>query len=93
METKDVIIKILQILEEALDEKKLDITEFNEEELGISSEKRNYVLEMMQDDGLIKGLTVIPESNQRAPRRVGVSNIQITVKGIMFLSEHAANEQ
>lgn len=66
MKTQDVIYKILEKLDETLDENNPDFTDLSPESLGISKERRNYILEMMQDAGLIKGVNFVNGGRNRA---------------------------
>ncbi len=56
MNTHEIIIKILRLLENSLDDNELDVKRFSSKELGISKTKRVFILEMMQDVHLIKGI-------------------------------------
>lgn len=88
MKTHEVIIKILQLLEDSLDEDNLDVSLFTAEALGVSKTKRSYILEMMQDVGFIKGVSFSRGGRGRAPIITLIDNMQITLRGIMYLEEN-----
>ncbi|MPN26300.1 hypothetical protein SDC9_173724 [bioreactor metagenome] len=90
MKTHEVIIKILQLLEDSLDKDDLDISLFKEEVLGIKKIRRDYILEMMQDVGLIKGVLFSKDGNKRSPAVTFIRDMKITLKGIMYLEENTA---
>ena len=90
LKTQDVVYKILQKLDETLDENNPDFTDLSPESLGISKERRNYILEMMQDAGLIKGVNFTRGGNNRAPIMVFLDNMKITLKGIEYLAENSS---
>ena len=89
MKTHEVIVKILQLLEDSLDKDSLDESSFSAESLGISKIKRDYILEMMQDVGIIKGVAFTRGGNNgRAPVITFIEDMQITLRGIMYLEEN-----
>lgn len=93
MKTQDVVYKIFQKLDETLDENNPDFTDLSPESLGISKERRNYILEMMQDAGLIKGVNFTRggnSGNNRAPFMAFLDNMKITLKGIEYLAENSS---
>ncbi len=90
MKTQDVVYKILQKLDETLDKNNPDFTDLSPESLVISKERRNYILEMMQDAGLIKGVNFTRGGNNRAPIMAFLDNMKITFKGIEYLAENSS---
>lgn len=90
MKTQDVIYKILEKLDETLDENNPDFSDLSPETLGISKERRNYILEMMQDADLIKGVTFTNGGRNRAPIMASMKNMKITLKGIEYLAENSS---
>lgn len=89
MKTENVIYKILEVLDQKLDDEKPDFGEIKPENLGISWERWAYILEMMQDAGLIKNVAFSRGGNGRAPLMVHIDNMQITLRGVRYLSENS----
>jgi translation initiation factor IF-2 len=90
LKTQDVIYKILEKLDETLDENNPDFTDLSPESLGISKERRNYILEMMQDAGLIKGVNFVNGGRNRAAIMAHINNMKITLRGIEYLAENSS---
>lgn len=88
METKEVILEILKTLEKSLDDEKFDEQSVSPETWKITKTRRNYILAMMQDEGLIKGVKITESGRQRAASIVLVKDMEITLKGIMYLDEN-----
>lgn len=88
MSTKDLILKILQLLDDSLDENNLNEELFKPDTLGVSKERFYYVLEMMQDARLIKNVSFNRGGRNRAALFVIISNMQITLDGIMYLDDN-----
>lgn len=88
MKTSDVIIRILEELDLKLDDNNPDFSNIKAESLGISQNRWSFILEMMQDSGLIKGVTFTRGGNNRAPLMTHIDNMKITLRGILYLEEN-----
>jgi len=91
MKTQEIIYKILEVLDEALDQNNPDFSSIKHENLGISKERWSYALEMMQDAGLIKGVVFVRGGNNRAPINSFIDNMNITLNGIMYLADNSTS--
>ncbi len=87
METKDIILEILKKLEKSLDDDNFDQQLISAETFGITVNRRNYILQIMEDAGLIKGVKAL-SANDRAPYGIMLKNLKITLQGIMYLDEN-----
>lgn len=87
MQTQDVILKILEILDESMDKTELDVKLLDHDNLGISINRRNFVLEMMTDTGLIKGVRRVPRPTERDVVMM-VEDLKITLKGVTYLADN-----
>ncbi|NLE25808.1 MAG: dihydrolipoyl dehydrogenase [Clostridiaceae bacterium] len=88
MKTEQLILTILKKLDDSLDENNPDFSDLTSEKLGISKYRRSYILEMMQEAGLIKGVNFVKGGNDRAPNMVLLDNMQITLRGVMYLADN-----
>ncbi len=85
MDNFKIIYKILRMLEESLDYDEFDKSLFNPELLGISENRLNAILKMLQESGYITGILY----------RSGLPGIKlnrpaITLKGLEYLEENSA---
>lgn len=83
MDNFKAIYKILKLLEEAMDQDEFDISLLSPELLGITENRRNAILKMLQADGYMTGVLY----------RNGLSGIKlnrpaITLKGLQYLEEN-----
>lgn len=81
------VYKILSSLEEQMDKPSVDISKFDNEQLGISKERWNKYIEMMEDVGYIKGCRIYANINNEVI--CDVENIKITLKGLEYLQENS----
>ena len=86
MDNFKIIYKILKILEQAMDYDNFDIEKISAEALKISENRWSVLMEILADEGYIKGILV--SYNIVGERTVSVSNIRITLKGLEYLSEN-----
>lgn len=86
MDNFKVIYKILKMLEKALDYEELDVNAFSCENLGLSENRRDSILVMLQESGYIKGVVIVECLSGRA---VNFSGMQITLKGLEYLNENS----
>ncbi len=85
MDNFKIIYLILYTLERALDEE-LDVKALDAEQLGISDQRRNNLLLMMQEAGYITGIKIIRASGMTDFR---LEDIRITLKGLEYLEENS----
>lgn len=88
MSTKDLILKILQLLDDSLDDENLNEKLFDHKALGVSKNRLYYVLEMMKDTNLIKDISFIPNGNKRVPALANIHYMKITTRGIAYLDDN-----
>ena len=86
MDNFKVIYKILKMLEKALDYEELDANAFSCENLGLSENRRDSILVMLQESGYKKGVVIVECLSGRA---VNFSGMQITLKGLEYLNENS----
>lgn len=82
----ECIYKILRALEKAMDFSEFDISQIDHNALKISEERWARYIEMMCDTGYIKGVRVY--ENVCGDTCVEDNGIQITLKGLEYLSEN-----
>ena len=81
------IYKILRALEKALDYPEFDIEQISYKVLDISKERWNKYIEMMDDAGYIKGVTI--KQYVTGETAVICDDICITLKGLEYLTENS----
>lgn len=87
MESFTDIYKILHGLESCMDMETVNLDMISPEMLKISKERWEKYLEMLQDEGYIKGVKISTYiSNTKV---VNADNIQITLKGLEYLNENS----
>lgn len=81
------IYKILKTLEKAMDYSEYDFDIISYKSLNISEERWKCYIEMLFDNGYIKGVSIreYPMDNEKF---VDISNMRITLKGLEYLSEN-----
>lgn len=84
----EMIRKILEALEKAMDNSSFSISDISADELGVSEERWGRYIEMMNDTGLIKGVRVF--TNAFGELRVEDEGIKITLKGLEYLTYNSA---
>lgn len=88
MDNFKTIYSILKHLEASLDASELDTEAISPFRLGISRERWEQILIMMQDEGYIRGL-VIAKSLGDARRHIAEPiQPEITIKGLEYLAEN-----
>ncbi|KDR95915.1 YjcQ protein [Peptoclostridium litorale DSM 5388] len=88
MKTHDIIVKVLEKLDKSLDENEPEFSDIRPDALEISSERWAYILEMMQDACLIKGVAFSRGGRGRAPLATHIDNMQITLMGVRYIDEN-----
>lgn len=81
------IYKILKALEAALDYDNPDLECISYENLEISKQRWNAYIEMLSDSGYVKD--VIIKTYVDGEKKVNVSNMRITLKGLEYLTENS----
>ena len=84
-----VIYKVLKKLSEALDYEEFDAESISAERLGISEQRLEQLLIMLQDDGYIQGLAVTQSLSDRWRHLGRPIQPRITLKGLEYLSENS----
>lgn len=87
MDNFKIIYKILSVLERSMDLEQCNIERISPEALKISKERWNKYIEMLLDAGYIKGVNI--EKYITGETEVDVDGIQITLKGLEYLSENS----
>lgn len=87
-----IIYKILSVLEKAIDlpEFEFDLM-LNERTLNITRKRLLAYLEMLSDDGYIKGINI--KENIIGDMEADTSNIKITLKGLEYLQTNSTIRQ
>ena len=80
------IYKILKTLEKAMDFEEFDFSCIDHNALEISKVRWNAYMEMLLDCGYVKGVTV--RTYQDGGKMVDITHMQITLKGLEYLSEN-----
>lgn len=81
------VYRILSSLEEQMDKPEVDVSKFDNEQLGISEERWAKYIEMMEDVGYIKGCRIYTNINDETI--CDTSDIKITLKGLEYLQENS----
>lgn len=84
-----VIYKILRELEKNMGNENFDIHNISAEKLGISFEKWEQLLILMQDDGYIKGLVLSSGLGEMYRHITEPIKPQITIKGLEYLENNS----
>ena len=85
MDNFKVIYKILKLLEVAMDYDEFDRSQLTAEYLGISKNRLNTILIMLQEEGYVHGVM-----HAQGLRGVKLSrNFGITLKGLEYLEENS----
>lgn len=88
LKTSEVIQKILEHLDESMDEERISIDPISHEALEISYPRWCRILSMMLSEGLIEGFHEINVSQATFPQ-FKARKPQITLKGIQYLSDNS----
>lgn len=87
MESFTDIYKILHGLESCMDLETVNLDMISPETLKITRERWEKYLEMLQDEGYIKGVKI--STYISGTKVVNADNIQITLKGLEYLNENS----
>lgn len=89
MDNFKVIYKILRTLEKNMGNEKFSVSAISAEKMGISFERWEQLMIMMQDDGYIKGV-VVSRSLEDKYRHISDPIFpEITIKGMEYIAENS----
>lgn len=86
-ENYKIIYKILKTLERAMDIEDFDFQSIQAKALGISDQRWAHIIEMLIDEGYIKGVSITRDMTGNT--LTSFSYPRITLKGLEYLSENA----
>lgn len=84
MDNFKIIYKILRLLEESMDYDEFDTGLLSPELLGVSENRMNAILIMLQDEGYISGIIY-----RKGLNGVKLNKPVITLKGLEYLEENS----
>ena len=89
MDNFKVIYKILRTLEKSMDDEQFSVLSISAQKMGITFERWEKIMIMMQDEGFIKGIVVSRslEDNHRHIQEPIYP--EITIKGLEYLDENS----
>lgn len=87
MDNFTIIYKILSALDKAMDYPDFDISQIDANVLKVSEERWGRYMEMLVDNGFVKGVRVF--KNICGETQVEDSGIRITLKGLEYLTENS----
>lgn len=87
MDNFKILYRILRILEEAMDMEEFDSARISPEALKISETRWCNLMEMLSDEGYVKGIKITRSVNGQILSNQ--SNIRITLKGLEYLNENS----
>lgn len=89
MDNFKIIYRILKHLEAAMDYPEADMAAISPQQLGISRERYEQLLILLQDDGYIRGLSVIQTLDELKRRLAYPIEPAITLKGLEYLADNS----
>lgn len=87
MDNFKIIYRILRMLEKAMDLEDFDMEQISAENLKISEARWCSLMEMLSDEGYIKGIRISRSIDGQII--VNQSNVRITLKGLEYLNENS----
>lgn len=87
-DTFDIIYKILNRLEKAMDEEDFNWREIDHINLGISEKRWLSIIDMMQEEQLMDGLPI--KWGARGESFISIDRPRITLKGLKYLSDNSS---
>ena len=84
-----VIYRILKYLEEHMDDERIDAEEISHTKMGISFNRWEQLLWLMQSERYITGLRYTQTLSDAAPHVVTPISPRITLKGLEYLEENS----
>ena len=89
MDNFKVIYKILRTLEKNMGNEEFSVSEISANKMGISFERWEQLMIMMQDDGYIRGI-VVSRSLENKYRHISEPIFpEITIKGLEYISQNS----
>ena len=82
-----IIYKILKTLERAMDLEDFDFQSIQSKALGISEQRWSHIMEMLLDEGFLKGVSITRDATGNT--FTSFAYPRITLKGLEYLSENA----
>jgi len=89
VENFKIIYKILNHLERMMDCEHTDISAISHERLGITKERWEQLLILLQDEGYIKGIVTAETLSDDKPHIAKPIKPKITLKGLEYLAENS----
>jgi len=89
MDNFKIIYKILRELEKNMGDERFSFRTISAEQLGISFNRWEQLLIMMQDEGYIKGLVIARALGDKFRHIAEPIRPEITVKGLEYLAENS----
>lgn len=89
MDNFKIIYKILKHLEASMDAESTDIAPISPERLGISHERWERLLILLQDDGYIKGIVTAQALGEDRPHITEPIHPFITLRGLEYLADNS----
>ena len=89
MDNFKIIYKILKHLESMMDCEYTDVTAISHDRLGITRERWEQILILLQESGYIKGITITEIFSDDKPHIVEPIKPIITLKGLEYLAENS----
>lgn len=87
MDNFKVMYKILKALEGSMDLEEFDTEQISPKVLEVSEERWTHYLEMLSEEGLVKGVAI--KAWVTGTKDVDIENIKITMKGLQYLEENS----
>ena len=91
MDNFKIIYILLSTLEKAMDYPAFDVAQISAERLGISEERWARYIEMLSDEGYIKGAKI--QKFLSGDTGVNIDSIRITLKGLEYLRDNTIMKQ
>lgn len=86
MDNFKIIYKILKILEKAMDYDEPDFSLISAEALGISQNRWEALMVMLQEEGYVEGVHYVKTMGMKG---VKLTSLRITLKGLGYLEENS----
>ncbi|SCL85076.1 YjcQ family protein [Sporanaerobacter sp. PP17-6a] len=86
MDNFKIIYKILKTLEKAMDYDEFDARLISAETLGVSQNRWEAIMVMLQDEGYIEGISYVKSMGMRGVKLI---DLKITLKGLEYLEENS----
>lgn len=87
MDNFRILYRILHILEKAMDAEEFDASSISAESLKISEPRWNNLMEILSDEGFVKGIGI--HHHMSGQTVAVITNPSITLKGLEYLHENS----